>query len=244
MADLKGTIGSHLLSLKERSGLSLDSIAERGGYSGKSSVQRIFNARYNPSFLTPTVIAKLRLALEGEGIPPITADDFAIFGDYAAEKEVETAKLSSANQMPVYKMVRSKPAYVDSLGTVVETCILKERKAIFAKPPSLYGSSVGAVQVDVGMMSPRYLFGDMIVIDFSGSSTEARDALIILNTQDGEYALAIFGRIQGIGDTVVSIYQYDPSVVYHVNRDDIADIFPVLPTASLLSPLPADAFSA
>lgn len=69
-------LSDHLKDLRDRSGLSLDAVAEAGGYRGRSSVQRYFD---DPSIETiaPAAARKLARALIGRGNPPITIQDLA-----------------------------------------------------------------------------------------------------------------------------------------------------------------------
>lgn len=236
MTEQKETVGTRLLRLKERSLLSLDMIADRGGYSGRSSVQRIFNAKYNPSFLTPGVINKLTRALVGQGIPPIEASEIVDLGGYAEIKAQAVDELTSIQYIPVFKMVRSQPMHVDLKGQLVETCYLKPRQMQYEKPPALDGRSVIAIQIDAGMMTPRYMFGDTILIDYSGSAADSNDVLVELNVSASETSAMVFGRTLEISNTVIRLYQYDPKVFYEISQDDVTDIFPVIPLSRVLSP--------
>lgn len=235
MTDQKETIGTRLLRLKERSLLSLDMIADRGGYSGRSSVQRIFNAKYNPSFLTPSVINNLTRALVGQGDPPIEASEIADLGGYAEAKAQAVEELTSVQYIPVFKMVRSQPMHTDLKGQLVETCYLKPRTMEYQKPHALHGRSVIAIQIDAGMMTPRYMFGDTILIDYSGSAADSNDVLVELNVSSNETGLMVFGRTLEISNTVIRLYQYDPKVFYDISQDDVTDIFPVIPMSRVLS---------
>jgi hypothetical protein len=236
MVEQKETVGARLLRLKERSLLSLDMIADRGGYSGRSSVQRIFNAKYNPPYLTPGVISKLTQALAGQGTPPIEASEIVDLGGYVEAKAQAIEELTSDQQIPVVKMVRSKPMYLDLKGQLVETCYLKARKMAYEKPSALNGRSVIAIQIDAGMMSPRYMFGDTILIDYSGSAADSNDVLVELNVSANETSLMVFGRTLEISDTAIRLYQYDPKLFYEISQDDVTDIFPVIPLSRVLSP--------
>lgn len=69
------SIGERLLALKTRTGWSLDEIAERAGYKGRSSVQALFRVDYDPSNLDAKVARKLADAFVGQGDPPIQADE-------------------------------------------------------------------------------------------------------------------------------------------------------------------------
>lgn len=69
------TIGERLLALKARTDWTLDEIAKRAGYSGRSSVQTYFNAEYSPAALDSKVARKLADAFVGHGVPVIQADE-------------------------------------------------------------------------------------------------------------------------------------------------------------------------
>jgi len=69
------TIGEQLLDFKRRTAFSLDKIAARAGYKGRTSVQKMFNAAYDADALSSTVAVKLEAALVGEGKPPISRDE-------------------------------------------------------------------------------------------------------------------------------------------------------------------------
>ncbi|WP_062119263.1 S24 family peptidase [Sphingobium sp. MI1205] len=74
IVDQEETIGSQLLALKHRAGLSLDAIAKGGGYAGRSSVQRYFSSDFSGP-LPPDAAVALARALAGKGEPSIKADD-------------------------------------------------------------------------------------------------------------------------------------------------------------------------
>lgn len=70
-----GPIGTQLVALKGRLGLSLEKIAKAAGYAGRSSVQRYFDDQYEGPLPAEVAVALAR-GLAGKGTPPVTADEF------------------------------------------------------------------------------------------------------------------------------------------------------------------------
>ena len=83
------TIGETLARLRERSGLTLDAIARVAKYANRSSVQRYFDADYDPAHLSPKVAERLADALAGHGRPPIQRTEItSLAGAFAPEMPI------------------------------------------------------------------------------------------------------------------------------------------------------------
>lgn len=78
-------IGTTLLALKDRSGLSLGKIAKAAGYKTASSVQRYFSEDYDAAYLPPEVAERFVKALVGKGRPAITASEIITLTAYTPD---------------------------------------------------------------------------------------------------------------------------------------------------------------
>lgn len=75
-----------LQDLKDRTGLSLRSIAREMGYAQASSIQRYFAPDYSESALPANFIEKLLLVLPGKGDPVITDEEVLALGSTTTAK--------------------------------------------------------------------------------------------------------------------------------------------------------------
>lgn len=88
------TIGSKLIALRKRSGMSLREVAQGMGRAGVSSVQRYFDPLFNQPLRT-SVAMDLAEAMVDRGDPPIRHEEFIELTDYQKLMEAATAEATA-----------------------------------------------------------------------------------------------------------------------------------------------------
>jgi hypothetical protein len=106
--DTQDSLGGRLRALKERSGLSLQQIADAMGAKSRSAVQRYFEDDWRPNgYLHLEEAIKLGSALVGHGDPPIVMDD--IFN------------LTALPQVPIRRADQVPPLSPEVVDVLAET---------------------------------------------------------------------------------------------------------------------------
>lgn len=166
-----GTIGSKLMDLRERSGLSLEQIAIAANYRGRSSVQKFFSAAYDPENLDPGVARRLARALVGHGFPPITDDDVftlspTITDDLKVIKSYD--KVNVSKDIPIYtglwiakKPVNTESAHIDFYAVDLDHVVNR-----YWHPPSqIHVRSIYGILLRTGSLNPRFRPGEAMLLD-------------------------------------------------------------------------------
>lgn len=169
---LMDTVGSQLMTLRERSGLTMGDIAAAASYRGRSSVQKFFNAEYDPPSLDMIVAGRLARALVGRGSPPIEEDE--IFALTASKKnDLDRYQFKSVSgllrDIPVYPATFAiQKRFGAEDGPVARLYMLDLDNPIkYAWHPPCYQGRGGiyALMIFGHPLLPRYKPGDIIFID-------------------------------------------------------------------------------
>lgn len=164
--------------LIERSGLSLEKIAQGAGYSFASGLQRYVSDDYAKPFFPRELVDKLRKPLVGRGDPPITAEELlALAGVVMASKE----------KPPSSGMVEVIALDVNAAmggGSIVES---EEEVGKFGFPP-------GEFNVPADRLRIITVTGDSMFDPKDPSSLQSGDRVVIdtgqrVPSQGGIYAL-------------------------------------------------------
>lgn len=241
------TTGQVLIALKDRSNLSLDEIAKRGGYKGRSSVQAYFNAEYASS-LSPTVAKALAQSLAGKGEPPIHSDEiYCLMGIDPNAIPIRFEGASSARplpDLPIYGTGLGAPLIIE--GAAIEQTTLNTGEIIgYAKRPSiLHGrNDVYALYIQGSSMYPAHGEGDMIAAERRRPPRTGDDVVIYLRSNgngddedDGERARGVIvKRLVRTTANYLELEQFTPPMIFRVEIGQVVQIDRVLTMADLLS---------
>lgn len=238
------TIGATLSALRDRSGLSLDDVARRAGYKGRSSVQAYFADHYNPERLDSVVAEKLCRALVGLGTPPIERREIFVLVGAAVPTEVVDIDVP----MPTLRGApRDVPVYGTALGAnlafpseeggpvEVEQTLLTLTEAItyVRRPPAMEGMrKVYALYVVGSSMEPRYRPGEPVFVDPVRPPQIGDDVIIQLLERnedgEGEVVAALVKTLRRRTATHVELEQYEPRLSFRVPVNQIASLHRII----------------
>lgn len=234
------TTGQILLQLKLRTGdLSLEEIAKRGGYSGKSSVQEYFKASYDAP-LGGKVALKLAKALAGLGSPPITESEITSLAAVipmtnARPVEFEGASLERVrDDLPVFGTALGAEMLID--GERIEQTTLNTGDIIEyrKRPPVSHGvEKVYGLYVQGGSMYPAHRDGAFLFAQRDARLRVDDDVVVYLRpkdeSDDGERASCVLvKRLVKRSAQFVELEQYNPAKIFRIDMKDVLQIDRVL----------------
>lgn len=103
-----------IAKLRERSGLSMNELANRMGFKGQSSIQRYLSPDYDKGF-RPEIADKFKAALVGLGDPPITPSEVEVFDNWAETSGGETLELREVHTASI-EAGKSTEEYIEFLA--------------------------------------------------------------------------------------------------------------------------------
>lgn len=232
------TIGSKLLRLKERSGLTLNNIAKAGGYSSPSSIQRYFSADYAPQHLPRSVADRLVEALVGFGEPVVTRSDI--------EELTETGFYLKRQPRPAINIRRAEIRYIpchpsyalgagayDGIDFEIMTLNEEEEVRRFNKPSRYSLRHIHATYVSTSSMIPRFQPGEVVFYEHDRPPQLGSDVLICISVEDQEAVYAI-GRLISQTATDVAIETLSPTQITRIGREHIDMVQPIISAAEVL----------
>lgn len=239
------TIGAQLLALKERSKLSLDKIASRAKYGGRSSLQRYFSADYDVDYLPRSIAERLADALEGDEVS--REDVLALAGipapNAVAVKLEGGADVTLPRDVEVYGTALGAPREFD--GQAIEQTTLNTGEIItyIPRPPALNGIKAAyALYVQGSSMSPRFEDGETIFVTDSRQHRPARitdDVVVYLRCDeedDGSTSTGVMvKRLARRTAHFVELQQFNPPVTFKVPMERILRVDRVVPWAEIFS---------
>jgi SOS-response transcriptional repressor LexA len=208
--DASETTGDKLVRLKQRAGMTLESIAKASGYRGRSSIQRYFSADFEGHLPAEAAVA-LAKGLAGRGDPEITADDLlrlSIAGSVvSAEREDDTYVLEVTGSVVagVWREQSDWPA--------------GERYSIEVGPPPYRGAKRFAVRMEGRSMDLTIPPGsdlEVLWIKFTDIEPQPGDLVIVerqkhdltemtckrLDIEDGELVLRCESTLPEFQDVI------------------------------------------
>jgi hypothetical protein len=237
----KPTIGQRLIALKDHSRLSLAQIAERGGYSGASSIQKLFRPSYNPPSLSRKTADKLSAALEGTGIPPIRPLEIKALAGEANEIEELIADLShythlTSKFISTFYTEASADLLTDADGKPISAFRLLENKngLHMPCPDYLQGKQLIAFFVGVDVLWPRYEVGELALYEHRRPPVVGDDIVIRFSADDVDNRNHVIGRLQRISATDLVIEQLNPRIDLRIDRASINSFHRLLTRMELL----------
>jgi phage repressor protein C with HTH and peptisase S24 domain len=237
------TVGEKLMLLRERSGLTLDQVAKRMGLKGRSSVQRLFAG--DVDMLGPVDALRLADVLEGLGTPPITREEVTSLSKFALA-EVRPNDTPAPRYM---QLARDVPVYGTAMGTFkiggeggeVEQTIIDPSDIMdhFTRPPG-YANKTGlyGLYVTGPSMEPRWESGDPLYVDPKRPPSIGDDVVVYLvrhNGSEQELEAVLIKRLARLSASFVELEQFNPAMVFRIERNRISAIHRVIPRRELLA---------
>lgn len=239
------TIGSRLIALKERSGLSLAKIAHKAGYQGASSIQKLFRIDYDPDKLQPSVADKLAPALTGLGDPPIRDEEiFALtgkassidkaFADVAHYSYLASAFIGIHQTRRMNEQVIAVEGFEVPLFARVD---VEDGIPFHPCPDHLRPRGIVGMYVTIGNMWPRYEEGEPIFYEHKNPPRQGDDVILTLVSDTNLDGGMILGRLALLHEDEVQIDQLAPRGRLVFARRDVISIHRVLHASDLLPAL-------
>lgn len=242
MAD--DTIGQRLITLRARSGLSMDAVAAVMGLGGRSSVQRFFVAHLDR--LSVDDALKLADVFEGKGAPPIDRREVLALAGIDKLFEVRPNDTPAPRYMD---LPRDVPVYGTALGTFkqggdepeIEQTYLdySDEIELLARPPGyatrkgLYGLYVAGTS-----MEPRWDSGDPLYVDPKRPPQIGDDVVVYLVKEMGEereLEAVLLKRLARQSASFIELEQYNPALTFRVDRKRISAVHRVIPKRELMA---------
>lgn len=248
------TMGEKLAQLRARSGLSLTQVAKAGGWSGRSSVQRFFDAGYNPDYIPMDVAQRLVKAFEGTGNPVITVQEILTLagvpeersgGTFAVKDQIGSIA-SLPRDVPIYGTALGSEAsfdLADGTGTLeIEQAELDQSEVLgyLRRPPALAGrKDVYGVYISGASMYPRFSDGEGVFVDPKRPPRIGDDVIVHLvapDEHDGERVAAVLiKRLVRRSSSFIELEQFNPAVTFRLDMKMVRAVHRIIPTAELLS---------
>ncbi len=235
------TIGERLIALRERSGLSLASVAERAGYRNASSIQKLFRADYSPTGLSLKVADKLSAAFVGLGEPPISEEEvLSLTGRldrapthksmvryqlHAMNKEVFLSNTDNVEQL-----------FRDDKGSLFGAFLFfsGDEMGYFIKPSHLSERKIVAFIVSFETMAPRYRPAEIVVFEQGGNAEVGQDVILELSFTTNMEPVFVLGQLTDNDDDHVGLSQLNPPRNLSFRTNHVKAIWPVLSPTDLL----------
>lgn len=235
------TLGSKLIALKERSGLSLDNIAKAAGYSRASSVQRYFSEDYEVKWLPRALADRLIEALVGFGDPEISRHDIEYLTEYGFMMDRRLPLPLSPHMFQRAPRVELECNSTYPSGTYIGEAelfdVASDPLLIFNRPDHLIRRPIEAFFVSTFSMTPRHRPGDIVIVETERPATLGQDVFVSTSLGDSD------GRQEGFLAVYVGRSKNDatfetlsPPAQIIVPLSQISAVSPILTTSELLAP--------
>jgi|EndMetStandDraft_9_1072997.scaffolds.fasta_scaffold23007_5 hypothetical protein len=240
---IAGTIGNRLIALRNYSGLSLAEVAQRGGYKGASSVQKLFQPDYNPPHLPKEVAAKLAKAFVGAGDPPIRPEELSGLTEGAQEIETIIADMTHlvhliSDKIPLYTTEKIADFVETSKGYQIPLFIRSHSDAgeHFPCPKHLRGKQLLGHYVTVGSLWPRYEEGEIFFLEHRTPPVSGDDVVVTVVTEENLDGGMFIGRLTMRTDEEARIDLLSPQDHVTLPRNKIISIRRLAKRSDMLEP--------
>ncbi len=237
------TTGEIMRGLRERSGLSVRTLAIRSGYSHGSGIQRFLEPDYDKR-LTLETAQKLAEGFAGTSVKPEEVWQLAgLPGPPNAETMVIPGgepERHPPQDVPVYGTALGGVAHFDSVA-VEQTSLDKSDVMMYLKRPSVLRGrpDVYGVYVQGSSMSPRWEDGELVFVDPRRPAMIGDDVVLFLRDRDGydgeALTCCLIKRIVKRTAVFVRLQQFSPAGEFDVPVERVARIHRVIPFSELFS---------
>lgn len=241
----KLTIGQRLLTLKQRSGLSLAQIATAAGYAGASSIQKLFSPQYDPGVLHEGVAQKLSIALVGRGDPRIEKSEVFALAGQGGELDRIVADLQhyayiSSAYIGMHRTKRISDEVVSDAG--VPTPLFANAEMVdgisyYPCPEHLRPRLLVGMYVTVGNMWPRYEEGEPVIYERKTPPSRGDDVVVRLISEVELDGGMLIGRLALLHDEEIQLDQLSPKGRITISRGDVIAVYRILHATDFLPPL-------
>lgn len=240
----RATIGMRLLSLKDRSGMSLAAIASAAGYRASSSIQKMFHPGYDPDRFQLSVAERLANAFEGKGEPVISRSELLALAGKGAELEqlAATVRHYAYRASAFIGIHRTKRVdeFVDRQDGIKVQLFVRENMEngipYHPCPSHLRARGIVGLYVTVGNMWPRFEEGEPIFYEHQRPPAQGDDVLVTVESDDLNGAMFI-GRLRLASETEIHVDQLAPSGSIVVPRTRVTSVRRILHASDFLEPL-------
>ena len=239
------TVGSRLIALRERAGLSLAELARLAGYRGASSIQKLFRSDYDPPLLDQKVAERLSGALAGRGDPKIQASEITALTTNGSTIEHLLADLHhytfvASAYIGMHRTRRLATTVKTEAGVEIPLFVRQDMTGgipFHPCPAYLRPRGVVGLYVTVGNMWPRFEEGEPVFYEHQRPPARGDDVLVnVVNEEelDGGY---IIGRLRLLHEDEVQIDILTPSDRVVLPRSAILGVYRILHATDLLEPI-------
>jgi len=242
---MEPTIGSRLMALRERSGLSLAELARLSGYRGASSIQKLFKTDYNPSTLDAKVADRLSAALVGRGDPKIIPSDLNALTGNGETLDHLIADLRHHNYVAsafigIHRTTRINMNVVTEGGVEIPLFARENMSSGIPYHPCpnyLRPRGVVGLYVTVGNMWPRFEEGEPIFYEHQRPPARGDDVILNVATEDLSDGGMLIGRLRSMNDEEVQVDILTPADRIVLSRKQVVGINRVLHSTDFLEPV-------
>jgi transcriptional regulator with XRE-family HTH domain len=238
------TIGQRLKILKAHSHLSLAEIANRGGYRGASSIQKLFRDDYNPMYLPNETAERLAKALVGAGSPAIEADEI-----YALVDQIPDRFKSAYADALLHQHAADRIIFLEQTSRIQRTFLSDEGietplfvitnlidNKYFESPMHIRPFGIQALYVSVGSMWPRFEEGEAILYATRRYPRVGEDVIVKLIDDEYVDGALMLGRLINLNDSQVQVRQFSPSGFCTIDRSNVISVRPILARDETIAP--------
>ena len=237
----ENTLGSKLIALKDRSGLSLDNIAKAAGYSRASSIQRYFAPDYDVKWLPRGLADRLKDALVGFGDPIIERSDIEYLTEYGfmLDRRVYPDISPHMLQRASRTELECNSTYPSGryTGEAELFDIAEDPILVVARPDHLIRRPIEAIYVSTLSMTPRHRPGEIVIFERERPATIGQDVVVTTSAGDQsdrqEGFLAVYIERT---KTEATFQILTPHATIRMSLSEIAEISPILSLTELLVP--------
>jgi transcriptional regulator with XRE-family HTH domain len=242
---METTIGSRLMALRERAGLSLAELARLSGYRGASSIQKLFRPEYNPESLDARVGERLADALIGKGDPKIERSDIAALTDKSTTLDHLMADLRHYTYVAsafigIHRTKKLKDTVATEGGVEIPLFIREDMSdgiPVHPCPSYLRSRGVVGLYVTVSNMWPRFEEGEPIFYEHQRPPVRGDDVIVNLISEEDLDGGAIIGRLRLLHDEEVQIDILSPADRVIIPRQSVISIRRILHPSDFLEPV-------
>lgn len=235
------TVGERLQALRNRSGMTMDAVAQAMGMKGRSSVQRFFAAHTDSISIADAF--KLAGVLEGKGTPPIKREEVMAIADVPSEiipnREPAPRYMDIKRDVPVYGTAMGTYRDADQGEEIEQTFIDYETIDYFERPPAYAGKIIYGFYIAGQSMEPRWDAGDPGYADPKRPPQIGDDVVVYLVRPDGNdgdgLEAVLIKRLVRQSASFVELEQFNPPMVFTVDRKKVKAMHRVIPRRELLT---------
>ena len=235
------SVGERLQALRNRSGMTMDAVAQGMGMKGRSSVQRFFAAHTDSISISDAF--KLAGVFEGKGSPPIKREEVMAVVDLPSEiipnREPAPRYMDIKRDVPVYGTAMGTFREADEGEEIEQTFLDYETIDFFERPPGYAGKLIYGFYIAGQSMEPRWDAGDPGYADPKRPPQIGDDVVVYLVRPDGNdgdgLEAVLIKRLIKQSASFIELEQFNPPMTFTVERKKVKAMHRVIPRRELLT---------